>query len=165
MVKESSRIQVLTELRSEQQALLSFGDSLDAKLNVLIGSGSLVLGLFSTLGLIQVGPWWYWSVVIFSAIVYFGVLSWLGLALAPAQYHFPLLADWSYLYSTCIPLEGDSLIDTLISQNIVAIEHNKAVNTRKAQAVKFGIWALLAILVTLSVCRLLLAMSLPVPQP
>ncbi len=161
MDEESSRVQVLTELRSEQEALLAFGDALDAKLNMLIGSGSLILGLFSTLGLVQPGPWWYWAVIIVSAIVYFCVLFRLGFALAPVSYHFPLLEDWDHLYSTYIPLSGNDLFNKLISQNLEAIELNKEINIRKAQAVKFGVWTLLTILVILSGCRLVLAMTPP----
>jgi len=165
MDKESSRVQVLTELRSEQEAVLSFGDALDAKLNMLIGSGSLILGLFSTLGMIQYGPLWYWGVIIIAGVAYFCLSFRLGSALAPASYHFPLPESWENLYKIYVPLEGEALFDKLISQNIEAIERNKAVNARKARAVTFGIWALPAILVILTGCRLILAMISPATPP
>ena len=55
MDEMSGKAQVLKELRSENEALLSFGDALDAKLNMLFGSGTLVLSLFSTLNLLDPG--------------------------------------------------------------------------------------------------------------
>ena len=157
MDETSSRAQVLTELRTEQEALLEFGDALDAKLNMLFGSGSLVLSLFSALNLIQPGPWWYWALIIVLAVVYFCVLFRLGFGLSPRLYSFPLKADWEHLHKVYLTLEGEQLYNHLIRQNILSIEDNRKVTDRKARTVKFGIWALPAILVILTVSRLLLA--------
>jgi hypothetical protein len=157
MNEETSRAQVLIELRNEQESLLDFGDALDAKLNMLVGSGSLILGLFSTFNMIQPGPPWYWVAIIVAGVAYFALLFWLGFSLSPKTYHFPLKADWDHLYATYIPLEGDELLDTMISQNIEAIEKNKAINSRKALAVCVGLWALPIMLVVLAGCRLTFA--------
>jgi hypothetical protein len=159
----NSRAQVLVELRNEMKALLGFGDALDAKLNTLIGSGSLILGLFSTFGLVQFGPPWYWTVIIASSIVYLGSLFYLGIALKPTTYHFPIWTDWNHLYTTYIPLGEDDVSDLLISQLIEAIEKNQEVLTRKARAVSLGVWMLLAMLVMLAGCRLLLAIHSATP--
>jgi hypothetical protein len=157
MCKESSRLQVLDELRQEQESLLSFGDALDNKLNMLIGSGTLVLGLFAALGLMEEATFSYWLVIIISATGYWVSLFVLGLNFRPTTYHFPVKAEWDHLHKAYIPLEGDELLDKLISQNIEAIECNKEINQSKARAVTFGIWALLIIVVILSGCRVLLA--------
>jgi hypothetical protein len=163
--KALSREEVLTELRHELSALLDFADALDAKLNMLLGSGSLVLGLFSSLGLLGLGqgglvaPGWYWCLVLGIAMAYLGSLAYLGFYVSPTKYHFPLKEDWDHLEKVYFPLEGAVLYEKLISQNIEAIERCKEVLERKARAVHEGIWALMGVLVILSVARLCLATS------
>ena len=149
--------QILAELRNEHQALLAFGDALDAKLNMLLGSGSLLIGLFAVLGSASAAPVWYWLVIIVVAIAYLGGLLWTGAALQPTGYALPIRADWAHLATTYFSLAGEVQIDYLISQHLVAIAANERVLARKALAVKVGLWALLVALVLLLANRLALA--------
>jgi len=154
---------VLAELQKYQDALMDAGDSLDSKIHQLIAAGSLVLGLFSTLGMIQTGPVWYWVVVLVLAVAYLVSLIWLGSVLLPANYAVPIQADWANLYTAYVPLQEANLYDRMIKQYILAIEANSKVTERKAKAVRIGVWALMATLVILIGSRLLLAMSSPAP--
>ncbi|HUS83921.1 MAG TPA: hypothetical protein VMX56_02160 [Anaerolineales bacterium] len=159
MTDVSSRLQILTELRSENESLLSFGDALDAKLNTLFGSGSLVLALFSTMGVLNSDPWWYWLVVILSAVAYFAVLFRTIRELKPKEYSFPLPTSWCFLRDKYFPMEDNDILEKLISQNLCAMEKNKTILKDKAQAVGRGLWALPIIVVVLTVCRLFVTLT------
>lgn len=151
--------QILTEMRSEHQAFLAFGDALDAKLNTLLGSSSLLIALFAILGATSAAPVWYWLVVIGVTVIYLGGLIWVCAALQPTDYMLPIKANWDHIASTYFPLPYAEQIDYLISQHIVAIAANKIVLERKARAVRIGLWALLVALIILLANRM--ALSVP----
>jgi hypothetical protein len=148
--------QILTELRNEHQTLLAFGDALDAKLNTLFCSGSLIIGLFATLGSPSSAPVWYWLVIIGITICYLGSLIWAGAALQPTRYTLPIRADWNHIAQTYLPLPITEQICYLISQHLVAIAANERVLVGKARAAKLALWLLLSALVLLLANRLLL---------
>ena len=147
---------ILTELRNEHQAILSFGDALDAKLNTLLGSGSLIIGLFAALGT-AAAPVWYWLIIIIVAIGYLGSLIWTGAAIQPTRYALPIRADWDHIAATYLPLPPAEQITYLISQHLVAIAANQQILIRKARAARLALWSLLVTLSILLANRLLLA--------
>ena len=86
---------ILAELQRYYDIQIAAGDSLDDKTHKIIAAGSLVLGLFSTLGMLEKGPVWYWGLIIGLAFLYLVSLIYLGSVLLPVEYDFPISANWN----------------------------------------------------------------------
>jgi hypothetical protein len=154
-----NKILILSELKECYQAKLEAGEALDEKLHNLIAASGLVLAVFSTFGMIESGPVWYWVVIIAFGLLYLGSLVGLGREAVPKEYAFPVKAEWDELYTAYVPLDKPDLYDRLIYQYTLSIADVGKVIERKARAVRIGYWALPSLLILLSVARLVLVLA------
>jgi len=146
---------VLHELQQHATAILSFGDALDGKLNLLMGLNSSALGIFIILGAAAQAPIFYWFGLIVIGLIYAGGVIRITRAFLPYDYEFPLLPEWEHLQTAYLNNEEEALLDILISQYLAVIEHDNTILERKSKAVEWGTVALFVTLLILSLLQLI----------
>jgi len=133
----------LEEMRRSFSEYKKAADVLDQKVNTLLNTASLVIGLFGLLNirLLENGqPAYYWVGFIVVVLLYLSMIALCTNALQPAEYMNPIKADWDVVHDNILILSPKEAVLKMISGYIEYIPHNKRVNEIKAKKVRISTW-------------------------
>jgi hypothetical protein len=149
----------LEEMRRAYQEFSTASDVLDQKLSTILGSASLILGLF---GVLQFTPFKagqspiYGIGLVIAVLLYIGMITLCTNALLPRTYQLPVQVDWNALSEHILVKEPRDAMLTVLSGYVARIPHNRKLNEQKAERAKWASLSLIAIvliLVTVSVVQ------------
>ena len=124
----------LTEMRLALTSSLAGGDSLDRKSNAILAAGALVLGVASSLQ-VSLDPQrsnCYRAVLISAVLLYLGASALALMSGHPRSYRLPIAAKWEEIDRQLLGRERRDALLTLLSGYVDQVQHNEAVNRRKA---------------------------------
>lgn len=111
----------------------------------ILGSTGIVAGVIAAAGVLKQAPGWYWWVLFAVIAVYAAMMVLMAFAVGPSAYLFPIQARWENL-TEYFPVEGEDLLELLISQYLRAIDANLETLENKGRWVRIGFIGLAAIL-------------------
>ena len=147
----------LEELRRGYDVLAGSSNTLDQKAGSLLGSASLVTGLFGTLQIALIRPDqspWYWVGIVLVLLAFLALLAICTSTFWAKSYKIPLKADWAVIYSNVLSLSPSESIEKMIASYITWNSYNRKLNAQKAGRLRWAsalLFLIVAILMLLSI--------------
>lgn len=163
---------VLDELRKSLDRMYGAYDTLDGKLQQLLGLTSLIVAISGTLQLSvlrQIGGALFWASLIIALVLYVWIFRIAFMALRPRIKQGTITKNWDVLNELYFGEPESDILIRLISDHIESIEELEKINREKSRAVRQ-----LMVLISVLVAIILLAMPIslavmpltsPLPTP
>jgi hypothetical protein len=136
MKEENPDLQLaLEEMRFNMQQSLSAGDALDGKVNLVLVAAGLVVAITATLE-ISLDPNrsdLYWFVLLLAVGFYFAAIASVLIGSRPTGYHLAISSEWDELDRHIFGRPEREALLSLLSGYVDQIQHNEAINKRKAR--------------------------------
>lgn len=143
---------VLEEQRRAFDKVSEASNSLDQKLQSLLGSASLVVSLVGVLQLptlkLSTGDFFWW-VFVPALLLYISMVVTTILGLRPLKYLDPIDSNWDVLAARYFDESEDHVLEYLISDYLAFIEINRNLNQRKTRALNWAAWQFAALVVVI----------------
>ena len=163
---------VLDELRRLLDRLYEASNTLDGKLQQLLGLTSLIVAISGTIQLSvlrQVGGWLFWASLIIALVLYVWIFRVAFMALRPRIKEFPITRNWEVLEELYFGESESDILIRLTSDYLIAADELRKINSEKSDAVRrlmVLIFVLVAIiLIAMPVSLSVMPFTSPLPTP
>lgn len=141
----------LEEMRFHMQQVLEAAESLDQKVNIVLGACGLVIALGTALLSWQqeIHAKWVWCIFVIVGVLYVAAAAAALLSISPRGYRLAISPEWEEIDRQVLGKPEREVILVLLSGYVDQIQYNAALNRRKASLLQFALIVLVIAVVAL----------------
>ncbi len=143
---------VLEEQRRAFDHLAESSNALDAKLQTLLGSASLIISLVGTVQIVllkQAGGFFFWAGLLVVILLYLAMVGFILWGLRPVAHFEPIDSQWENLAIRYFNESEDHVLQYMISDYLYGIDYNGGLNNGKIRALRVATVLFMAIVVVI----------------